>query len=110
MEMGKELRHCLPCPEAFTWVIGAVDAVLDTFFSRAMTDIACLTTGVHVVRLTAVAGQFLLWHASETGNKLISATCIAVHSYRARTAIASAVCIRIELIHSSHPSVVSTFS
>lgn len=49
MEMGEELRHCLPFPIAFAWVIGAVDAVLDAFFSRATTETACLTTSVYVV-------------------------------------------------------------
>jgi hypothetical protein len=49
MEMGKELRYCLACPKAFAWVIGAVDAVLEAFFSCATTDIACFTSGVYVV-------------------------------------------------------------
>lgn len=102
MEMGEELRYCLPGSITFAWIIGAVGAVLNAFFSRATTQIACLTTRIYVVRLTATTREVLFWYASETGDKLISVTCFVVHSYRARTAIASAVCIRIEHIYSLH--------
>jgi hypothetical protein len=49
VEMGEDLRDCLPCPMGFTWVIGAVDAVFDAFFSRATAETACFTTCVYVV-------------------------------------------------------------
>jgi hypothetical protein len=83
--------------------IGAIDAVFDALVPGAAAKTACAATGVHDAGFASVASQVLFRHVFKTVSERISTAGFAVHYYRARTAVDSAVGIGIEFIHCFSP-------